>query len=45
MRKENYIFFVFKVFRHGDVGFNWFVCLSGSVDVVLPTDITTVVEF
>ena len=26
----------FLVFRHGDVGSNWYVCLSGSVDVVLP---------
>lgn len=25
-----------SVFRHGDVGSNWYVCLSGSVDVVLP---------
>ncbi|RMZ95094.1 rap guanine nucleotide exchange factor 4 isoform X1 [Brachionus plicatilis] len=26
------------LFRVGDVGTNWYVCLSGSVDVVLPSD-------
>lgn len=36
---NNILFYLFNiVFRHGDVGTNWYVCLSGSVDVVLPTD-------
>jgi Rap guanine nucleotide exchange factor 4 len=26
------------LFRHGDMGTNWYVCLSGTVDVVLPAD-------
>lgn len=33
------------VFRVGDAGSNWYVCLSGSVDVVLPTENGKVEQF
>jgi hypothetical protein len=26
------------LFRAGDIGYNWYVCLSGSVDVIIPNE-------
>lgn len=32
------VFCPYQVFRYGDIGTNWYVCLSGTVDVVVPSD-------